>query len=468
MTNVPEGFEHDAGPLPVAYTIPAVWVTDEFRATIAQRYNLVDQADFALFQWMAFSGMRDDDDKAYAVTPKRLIRSIHGDAGVHETLREYGARTGLFRDIVPPNRWDHKATMVKPDLDQATNELIAAVAMSATGDMEGKVDFVTGEPWSPHNERKALSEQAKIMDAFSAPGHPAEAVVRYLHDKRVRNALRALLRKNHGLIIEAIDRLSGTTASGMSKREIARRVYLNVQHSHLAYGTVRRTDRIYAVGASLLQLSKEVRAAVFTGCTCLDVKNCQLAIVAWLWDIPELRELLKTVEDVWEYFAEQIGVDPAEYRCEIKRMVYCIIFGGGIKRLRRESQFADVFVGLPEIQQLIEHRNMAKAGIQEAGGMTDAFGRQWRLSDTGKSHPEEQARSLLARQVQSYEMAIMLAGFEVILNDPDMLMMAWLHDGIYVYATHNNKNVEYKINRVCEAIEKKAKEIGFAVKVKPQ
>jgi hypothetical protein len=85
---------------------------------------------------------------------------------------------------------------------------------------------------------------------------------------------------------------------------------------------------------------------------------------------------------------------------------------------------AKQFLRHPFIRDLFKARKARMDEIERLGGAEDAFG--------GWISCQEDSciRSILARQVQSYELRLMLAMLPVIKEAADVQILSWLHDGV--------------------------------------
>lgn len=196
------------------------------------------------------------------------------------------------------------------------------------------------------------------------------------------------------------------------------------------YHAVACSPRLYT-SHPVQNLPRGVRADVLKRCHHLDIRSSQLHIAAWLWDCPLLKERLRA--SVWPYLLASAGI-PENDKQLAKDAVYAIVFGAELRNVRRSlaesagRASADAFLGLPEIRELLDRRDERLAQIHR-GPILDAFGRVLDPSAWPKvADADDVARSILAYQMQSYELAVMLAVAEALEDVP---IAAWLHDGLY-------------------------------------
>lgn len=445
-----------------------VWINTIARKAILDEYNLNEERDLRLMSYMIFEGVPDGFDKETIVLWRRVLRKIYGSrATIKTTLKEFQSRTGLDFDVYEHNRHKHRATTIKIHLEEEVESIIFD-ACADDGDKLGKVNFVTGEPYTEYRERKAREKrEQEIAKGYIPADHPGRELILYLHSRDSRRTLQRLLRKNKPKVKAVL-----SSMAKRKKRHIAVTRWAVCQRGLTKYKAVANTSRIYGEGVSIFQLPKAVREAALAGTYSLDMKSAQLVIVSRLWQPPLLIAEINKGTDMWrklveDCFGEVAEEDFDEYKGYIKGAVYTIIFGGGEQRIQIENpNCPESFMRHPIIEELLEYRKAAMDRIRKHGGIRDAFGKWWTLGNVKKKNREdEKIRSLLSREVQSYELAIMLEGFKALKLDRDLVMAAWLHDGVYIYVRNHKANAEYKLAKIAQAIESKAGTYGMPMKV---
>ncbi|HAH86447.1 MAG TPA: hypothetical protein DCL60_03640 [Armatimonadetes bacterium] len=445
-----------------------VWINPIARKAILDKYNLNKKEDLRLMSYMLFEGAPDEFDKEIIVLWRGVLRKIYGrKATIKTTLQEFRERTGLDFDVYKHNRHKHRATTVRIHLDEEIEAIIFDACLDY-GDKSGKVGFVTGDPYTKYRERKEQKKREQEL-AYSEPpmDHPGRDLILYLHSRDSRRILQRLLRKNKPNVKAALLNM----AEG-NRRYMAATRWAVSQRGLIKYKGVANTSRIYGDGANIFQLPKAVREAALVGTYSLDMKSAQLVIVSRLWQPPLLMEEINKGTDMWRKLVEDCFGKVAEedfdrYKGYIKGAVYTIIFGGGKDRIKIENpNCPESFMKHPIIEELLEYRKAAMDRIKEHGGIRDAFGEWWTFEDVeNKDREDEKIRSLLSREVQSYELAIMLEGFKALGMDRDLVMVAWLHDGVYIYIRNHKANADHKLYGIAQAIEAKASTYGMPMRV---
>lgn len=426
------------------------WIEPSGRAIITDTYGLRNDIDYTLAQYLLTSAWFDEVDPSLVVMPQEILRKL---VPGRKSFEDVISSCPIPCDIVPHNHWKGKATCLRPHITKEVQNAVEDSVRNRYTNKHNKVNFRTGESWTGYQERKMWEQQAELMESYSVPGHPASKLIQYLHSPRARKAVRRLVVTNHDLIIHSIDNIPD-----QDKRSATYRLMLQIENSHLTYKSTGGTARIYAAGSSIMQLPREIREVLYTGCYSIDINSAQLCIIERLWNVPGLSEV--AAAGVWTYLSGLLNVNLSR-KPELKQMIYSTIFGGGKPLLREQSDLAEAYLSLPIIKKIWNKRQARLNEIRRLGYIVDAWGEIHYLGNVDKPTEGERVRSLLARQVQSYEVYIMLAGFESIANDEDVVMTGWLHDGFYIEVQDNKKSANSKLKRAALAIKTKAKELDI-------
>ena len=229
-----------------------------------------------------------------------------------------------------------------------------------------------------------------------------------------------------------------------------------------------KTPRLFGTGLTFL--NKEIRHALFPHWIDLDLKNCQLAIVAALFNVESAQKLIESGESVWTHLMTQLEIPEAQQATAkkyIKIALYSLIYGKpvglacmelyGALGFKPKISFARVAL----VEDVAKAISAAKESIKAKGGMQGAFG--W--MELNKTDIE----SFLACCMQTYELAIISAVYEVanqektFRNAPfDILLHQ--HDGVSILPRPGvRQNVV--IDRLQRAVAAKAALFGISAKI---
>lgn len=453
------------------YKIAPIWVLPAQSAMLAIKHGLTDKPDLSLFVWF-LCGQRDEDHPQAVVVPRALIQRLYGSrARVQATLRAWEQRTGIPMEISRYRYREGKATTAELVLPDDLSEMLREIVADKNRDKSQKVNLVSGERWTIYKERKARNERTEAVDEYirSLPESRTRPLIETLNSRRTWNAQRHLWDDNHFLVQAAIDALPTKES-----RDYAGAIVAATSNDLLAYKQTGGNDRIYPAGTNMLQLPRDVRKAVFNGCHSLDLASCHLVIAGNLWGVNSVLEVVK--DGVWRSLAADMGLDDNQYKPLMKVAVYTTQYGGGAKAIKEElakkfpgregehSEFVERFGRVPWVKEIRAATRERLREIMADGHVVDARGIR-QETPQGKKNVHQAARSLLAREISSYEVEIMLAAFEAAQADRDLLLVLWLHDGIYIQVMHNFRSAAYKLDRVKAAAEARAREFGFDMRM---
>lgn len=294
--------------------------------------------------------------------------------------------------------------------DCARDLLEAVLRDLAETPIEDLVSFATGLP--PRSCVAACAEPVPEVLPLIERLHaqPADAYAQAAHEAD-------RLRRRHGVILaqkpEALAQLARFAADPAPR-----------------YHSVAASPRL-CTSHPAQNLPRGMRAEVLKRCHHVQIDSSRLHIAAWLWNCPLLKARLES--SIWPYLLEASGVSRGDEPL-VETAVYSIIDGADRWTVRRGlvrelgSAAADAFLGLPEIRELLDRRDGRLEAIRN-GVVLDAFARELDASAWPKpGDAASKARSVLEYQMQTYELALMLAVAEALEDVP---IVAWLHDGLY-------------------------------------
>ena len=222
------------------------------------------------------------------------------------------------------------------------------------------------------------------------------------------------------------------------------------------------TDRLFGYGANITNLKKEVRKALTKGWYEADLKSAQLAIVAKLWNIPEVISFLQSGKSFWKEMMAYLNVDDSA-KSLIKDHTYGVIFGMSKERLVEEMDLGlkeygienggNLFLQNPIISALIKGRSKYISKLLKEGTMIDAFGEVFEVNKLN-------ILSILARQAQSYEMALIYPIFELAKTTNDFSIQLYQFDGVSINF-HNKKRLKNWMSLIEACVENKANELNM-------
>jgi hypothetical protein len=438
-------------------------VNPDFRDLVISEYPGVLSSDafIGLMQSLLFSTFVDEDTGRLILSHK-MIAAIEG---VNPSRHGYAAYRllGEFNDnVMPIDVKGHLysrglARTIKPNFTPSVTHALATGMANASAD---RVWFGSGEYLSRRAkdriEKERRQELLQIADEARAD-HPGRELLDYLNGQP-QTARRNLLRTNEPSVIQAIGKLPGV------QREWSERLVTNgVTRNDIYYKPVDNSPRIFASGATLHQLPRDIRKLALKGSTEVDLRSCQLAVVARIWGTPKLLSFLEVGQSIWGHLSDFVGVDDTA-KPIIKITIYSIVFGMARNNLQRN--LADGTEGIPGIglgralrffkhpliQELLKARSNQLNDIKRNGGGVDAFDR-WIPCDR-----KYDVRSVAAEIVQSYELRIMMSIVPILKSDRQIKTVSWLHDGASIHFGDKTERA-WQIARMQRAVDSTAADL---------
>lgn len=426
--------------------------------------RMPDQACRRLLAYLVLGGVRDLDTWRPILGRDELTGLLGRGASKtsHSRLLDlFQSQTGVSVEIAPRSGYTGVASVVASvDYGDLVTEVEKVLEPST--DLLDRVDLVTGDRYgqSPQDDNGSgngvppHNDDAKwLLDRLNPPRSEFANIRRAIPD------LRRLVQSVHGHNRERMMHDLQTLAQA----ESAPQPY---------YVAVPRTNRIYASGINSLTRELRTELEKRMSWVSFDIKQAQLSIVAELWDCHRLRELISSGQSFWESVLKDLGLpDNQHSRATVKTATYATIFGAGVERLDRV--FVDA--GLAElstrfrtnqfIAELFEQRKQRLNIITSQGRVTDAYGIVRRLASMNGDSKRQSVtpRSLLAAEVQSYEMWMLVEPLRWYVDDGSVRLMTYLHDG-FVIADGSRKVDEIRDDLV-EQIVSRARTRNFQVQL---
>jgi len=227
---------------------------------------------------------------------------------------------------------------------------------------------------------------------------------------------------------------------------------------------VKKSTRLYQSDENLMTVRSEIRRILTQDWEEADLKSCQLAIAAKIWDLPEVVDFLAQSEDVWSSLCGHFGRG-TEIKPIIKPAIYALMYGAGENLLSDIldplGEFAlEMFLSHPIIKILWVARNKELKKIRKAGGAHDAFGNWIDKSITDKKSWE---RSVLCQVNQSYELKLLFPAFKLALENKENPEGFWLplyqFDGFSFLSNSSEHKLKWMM-QITEVVNKEAEELG--------
>jgi hypothetical protein len=255
------------------------------------------------------------------------------------------------------------------------------------------------------------------------------------------------------------------------------------------YRSVEKSTRAFSSNTSILFLHRSIRKVFTQDWLNADLRSAQLAIVARVWDVPEITKYLIDAKSakrtIWMDLCEHMGLEyTPDNKDKVKTPLYAIIFGAGDDRMITgfERSFGDgdesgdkaigravykQFLSHPVIKTLVSARQKQFDLIRAAKGGADAFGTSIPLVVTRKPEKHfdyDNCRSILASIAQSYELLLLFPVIEAAIECKDskrgFAITTWLHDG-FTFVSRKKEDEEPLKKKLKKMVSEEANRLGI-------
>jgi hypothetical protein len=458
----------------------------------ALSYHPHAEAYLRMVEYLIFSRFEDDEGRLIvpATTIEKIVRGKPIAGKRHFAAADWlsSFSQDVWRlDVCPHNHWEGEARTIIRGLPQDVQDILEDEPLHAFGETEGQVWFVTGilvTRKKMYAEAATYTEALKMLADGVGPDHPAHALMAYLNNQP-QTTIGKIIKANWPRVLREFDAMP----EGASREAAQTTLLVLRDYCKMIYAASEKTPRLHALGATIHQLPRALRKAALHGCVSLDARACQLAVVAKLWDVPRVSEFLSSRQSIWTELLSAMGVGP-DVKPLVKEALYSIIFGMKVinvrcnllglpnfqqsrKRRRRtvkpikpvesvNEKAADAFLTHPLIAELLAARQARLREIKRDRHIVDAFGRR---IDYNRRYAK--MRSLLAQEVQSYEVALMLSLLPIFEAERNLVVVSWLHDGITVHVTDTTQR-ERIVRRLQATFSARAASLGLLTTLEPE
>ena len=393
-----------------------------------------------------------------------------------ELLRRFCERmeaAGLPCHVSSYSRLQGMVRTVRVDWPQEWQAAIEADAVAPVSGGE-RIVFATGKPWSRRRQQAELAAERNFilqeMSLTECSQSTAEKVA-YLNS-RPTNMYVELGRRAETIIPRALELIQEP-----GKRAQALSVLGAIAEQPAAvWAPCERSARVRTAGASAVQLPRALRAELFRDYLVeFDLASAQIAVVARLWAVQGLLDLLRAGRCFWSELLSALGLT-ASAKAGIKSGTYSLCFGGSVRTIRsavadelvpalgadRAGAAADGFLRLPLVRGLLRARRREILKIREAGGAHDVSGVWLRVS------PRRPPHAILAAVAQSVEQALTWPAYQLArLNHREFSIAFDLADGFAV-RFHNSGDAERWTRKLVDAVAERAADLGVPTYLAPK
>ena len=418
-----------------------------------------------------------------------------------------GFRSGDFlaafqRDVLQGFSWreyDHGAGRVREvATDGIPPSLLAALALEMAvrpREVEGRVHFASGFAYDTKRDPKALREtDLRHVTMLNIPETEDQRFIQaYLHGVSVRRF--SFLDDTFDDAYETALLIESEPARHQAMR-LLHRIYIQPVPY---YSPVGNSLRLFSMVGGLQQVHRGVRKALMRGCWDLDGDAMHLAIMARVWDIPELQAFLEVhgAKAIWRSLTAHVahvvhgrgpvgtGSDPQSdpnplnepnplseaehgaYKAAIKHGVYALGYGGGPPAIAEQVESHDddgLFDDYDAVVDALKSHELLGRVFEAKDRMVDRIKGEHGMRGAYGFIRMKKGRdplSVLAMVSSSYEMALMRTVFDVAAEHADLCtILLYQFDGVTVRFRGADR-AGWVIRKMQAAFDAKARALGI-------
>jgi hypothetical protein len=448
-----------------------------------------------LFMHLIFCAKRDK--QGCLVIPSYILAELEGKAKQLSHKNYVGSKyLKQLQEIISPEVIDYSSTwrftegrartvtlQLPSNIKSALQEeLLGGIHSYINRKQHERVYCLSGDNWSVYRDSKATqAHQLDIQEAVDQIQFPPAKFIadhlNNLHERRFTDLSsqhwQKALKVAQGLV---------NFNTAVQQRRLVEHV---IQKPKPLYRPSRggKTVRLYAAGASLQGLQRDVRKAFLSGYHEADLACCHWAIVAKWWGLPLITDLLKQKLKPWAVLMEHMGIPATHTQYEelkklVKKACQAIIYGQSSKnRIKMLNEgFLDVgftnagkhLCSHPLVKELCKAKGQALKQIKADGGISETPHTTRLILETQDVKPEGKsylvhkcnANSLVAQYCQMIEMQLLLPVFKLAESEKAkpsaaFTIVLYLFDGVVLAYTDNERAGLWQ-SRIEQAVKAKA------------
>ena len=232
----------------------------------------------------------------------------------------------------------------------------------------------------------------------------------------------------------------------------------------------RNTIRLFELYMGLQGIQSDVRRILTQDWVEMDLQNAHLAIIAKVWDVPEIKTFLATGQSIWESLLPYMGIElnDNESKSITKKFLYGCVYGMSNKTLKtgmvttlNETKY-NAFVSHPIIKAILKARAKRIKDITNKGGiityLKEAIHVIKFVNEEGKW--EDNLLTILSQEASEYEMLLLEPIIDLAISSKDFHVTLYQFDGVSIHIRDTSKK-DYILKRIKKAVDKRAKELDI-------
>lgn len=314
-------------------------ISREFRDLLAATFPRLENntSYWRMLQYILFGGWSDGDDTDALMVPAELICAIEGYES-HDP-KHYSAYKflELFRKNIVDfelSSFEYSARLGAGKVRTISNIQIPAhlkpiIDAERRASGEERVWMGSGKKWL----RKHTSEQRK--QARHEAELAAEEAIVCPQTQALRNYMNTLPPNRFTSALKHLPQAI-EVASTLKDADNQLNLLMSIRdQAQPFYSASPKTTRIFSMNESMLRLHRDLRKVLTQDWMTADLRSAQLAIVAKVWDRPEVEAYLRSGQSIWRDLCDHMGLDfTPDNKALVKTPTYSVVFGAGERRIR--------------------------------------------------------------------------------------------------------------------------------------
>lgn len=406
-------------------------ITKKQAKVMLDRYPALktDRGCRLLFVYILMGRIARDKESKLMMIPCQLLAHFEGKPQRYCRTEDLLERFGhLFPDFVYQDYY-HQGQKCRQIILTGIPEMFHDVFAEQQGERI-YVDTLKAQTYKERLSRLALAKRAAM--SYEYPYKDAERIARY----HLAHTLPAFLD-----MIERHFRDAWEMACSMTEKDHHCRVLQEIYDQPVPIyfpSHKSKTPRVFTNGLGYLQAG--IRHILCQEWIELDLKSCQLAIAAKLGNIASLQLFLSNKGNIWSEIMDYMCItEQKKAKKTIKEGVYSIVYGKAGRAIEKdltkslaekEISWTQNMTAHPLMKDLLTAIKKLKNEMQQKKGWEGAYG--WIAME-----PKEDIDSFLSRVIQSYELKLIYACYEVAFQEKEtenqtFTIMLHQHDGISI------------------------------------
>jgi len=228
------------------------------------------------------------------------------------------------------------------------------------------------------------------------------------------------------------------------------------------------TVRFFEVNRGLQSVHSYLRDILTEHWIELDLQNAHLAIVAKLWEIPYLQEILSTGKSIWEIIMPTLGMNPLdkESKSNLKTLLYSAVYGMSQNQIvlhaeRTLGEKKEVFLSHPIITEILKAKSrVLKTLASKEEHITSLGVKHNPYSFMKNGIYNSNHLSIISEEISEYEALLLEPIFDLAIETKQFVITLYQYDGVSI-EPRDNRRRDSILKKIKKAVDERAKELDI-------